>query len=98
MPYVFRQTDLPKLDILVDRGSKLEAWKEQWTSYCTLAKESAATKVQVLILCLSRETLIIINNLGFTVEQKQDAATIITEIKCHVDSHINELVERHNLR
>ena len=101
MPYVFRQTDLPKLDIQVDRGSDFQAWKDQWTSYCTLsglAEESAATKVQVLTLCLSRETLAIVNNLGLTTEQKQDSDAIITAIKRHIDGHINESVERRNLR
>ena len=98
---MFRQTDLPKLDIQVDRGSDFEAWKDQWTSYCTLsglAGESAATKVQVLTLCLSRETLAIVNNLGLTPEQRQDASAIITAIKRHIDSHINESVKRCNLR
>ena len=60
MPYVFRQSDLPKLDIQVDRGADFEVWKAQWASYSTLsglAGEDAATKVQVLTLCLSRETL-----------------------------------------
>ena len=101
MPYVFRQTDLPKLDIQVDRGSDFEAWKHQWTSYCTLSGlpgESAATNVQVLTLCLSRETLTIVNNLDLTPEQRQDASAIITAIKRHIDGHINESVERRNLR
>ena len=98
MPYVFCQTDLPKLDIQVDQGSDFEAWKDQWTSYYTLsglAGESAATKIQVLTLYLSRETLAIVNNLG---EQRQDASAIITAIKRHIDGHINEYVERRNLR
>ena len=78
MPYVFQQTDLLKLDIQVDRGEDFEAWnwKAQWTSYSTLsgmADESAATKVQVLTLCLSRETLAIVNNVGLSEEQRQDA-------------------------
>ena len=101
MPYVFRQTDLPKLDIQVDRGSDFEAWKTQWTSYSTLSglsNASAETKVQVLILCLSRETLAVVNNLGLTEEQKQDADAIITVIKHHIDGQLNESVERHNLR
>ena len=106
MPYVFRQTDLPKLDIQVDRGSDFEVWKDQWASYCTLsglAEESAATKVQVLTSCLSRETLAIVNNLGLTTKQKQDPSTIITAfkiyiIKYHIDGHINESVEWRNLR
>ena len=101
MPYVFRQSDLPKLDIQVDRGGDFEAWRAQWTSYCTLsglAGESAATKVQVLTLCLSRETLSIVNNLGLSEEQRSDSAAIIQAIKRHIDGQINESVERRNLR
>ena len=101
MPYVFPLTDLPKLDIQVDRGAHFEAWMAQWTSYSTLsglADQSAATKVQVLTLCLSRESLAIVNNLGLTEEQKQDATAIIAASKCHIDGQINESVERRNLR
>ena len=101
MPYVFRQTDLPKLDIQVDRGSDFEAWKTQWTSYSTLSglsNASAETKVQVLTLCLSRETLAVVNNLGLTEEQEQDTDAIITAIKRHIDGQLNESVERRNLR
>ena len=101
MPYVFRQSDLPKLDIQVDRGADFEAWRAQWTSYCTLsglAGEEAATKVQVLTLCLSRETLAIVNNLGLSEEQRNDVEAIIRAIKRHTDSQINESVERRNLR
>ena len=89
MPYVFRLTDLPKLDIQVDRGADFEAWKAQWTSYSTLSglvDQSAATKVQVLTLCLSRESLAIVNNLGLTEEQKQDATAIIAAIKLNATS------------
>ena len=101
MPYVFRQSDLPKLDIQVDRGADFEAWKAQWASYCTLsglADEAAATKVQVLTLCLSRETLAIVNNLGLSEEQRNNVDTIIRAIKRHIDSQTNESVERRNLR
>ena len=59
MPYVFRLSDLPKLDLQVDRGTDFEAWKTQWTSYSTLSGlsgESAATQVQALTLCFLRET------------------------------------------
>ena len=76
-------------------------WKAQWTSYATLSGlsgESAETKVQVLTLCLSRETLTIVNNLGLTAEQKKDADVIITAIKRHIDGQVNESVERRNLR
>ena len=99
MPYVFWQTDLPKLDIQVDRGVNFEAWKAQWTSYSTLSglvNEWAQTKVQVL--CLSQENLTVVNNLGLTEEQKQDATAITTALKRHINGQINECVERHNLR
>ena len=101
MPYVFRQSDLPKLDIQMDRGADFEAWKAQWMSYCTLsglANEAAETKVQALTLYLSRETLAIVNNLGLLVEQRKDVDTIIRAIKRHIDGQINESVERRNLR
>jgi len=101
MPYVFRQSDLPKLDIQVDRGGDFEAWRAQWTSYCTLSGltgESDATKVQVLTLCLSRDTLTIVNNLGLSEEQRNNPTAIIQAITQHKDGQINESVERCNLR
>ena len=101
MPYVFRLTDLPKLDIQVDRDADFEAWKAQWTSYSTLSgldDQSAATKVQVLTLCKSQEPLAIVNNLSLTKEQKQDATAIIAAIKHHINGQINESVEQRNLR
>ena len=101
MPYVFRLSDLPKLDLQVDRGTDFEAWRAQWTSYATLSGlsgESEATKVQALILCFSRETLTVVNNLGLTEEERANADAIITAIKCHVDGHINESMERCRLQ
>jgi len=37
MPYIFRQGDLPKLDVQVDCGSDFTAWKAQWESYMSLS-------------------------------------------------------------
>ena len=101
MPFIFRLSDLPKLDLQVDRGTDFEAWKTQWTSYVSLSgltDEPAATKVQALTLCFSRETLTIVDNLGLTPEQKSDVNAIIAAIKRHVDGHINESMERRKLR
>ena len=89
------------LDIQVDRGADFDAWKVQWSSYCTLsglAGEDAATKVQVLTLCLSRETVAIVDNLGLSDEQRNNVDTVIQAIKRHIDGQINESVERRNLR
>ena len=33
MAFVFRQGDLPKLDLQVDRGTDFKAWKSQWEAY-----------------------------------------------------------------
>ena len=35
--YVFRQGDLPKLDLQIDRGSDFSAWQKQWESYMSLS-------------------------------------------------------------
>ncbi|XP_065905377.1 uncharacterized protein [Dysidea avara] len=37
MPFTFRQGDLPKLDLSVDRGTDFAAWMTQWESYCSLS-------------------------------------------------------------
>jgi len=101
MPYIFRLSDLPKLDLQVDCGTDFEACKAQWTSYSTLSGlggESADTQVLALTLCFSRETLTVVNNLGLSIEDRNCANAIIMAIKCHVDRHINESMERHRLR
>ena len=97
MPYVFRLSDLPKLDFDVDRGTDFTAWTAQWTSYSTLSglsEEPAATKVQALTLCFSRETLTVVDNLGLTTEERNDSSAIIAALKRHVEGHINESMER----
>ena len=97
MPYVFRLSDLPKLDLDVDRGTDFTAWTAQWTSYSTLSglsEEPAATKVQALTLCFSRETLTVVDNLGITTEERNDSSAIIAALKRHVEGHINESMER----
>ena len=99
--FVFRLSNLPKLDLQVDRGTDFEAWRTQWTAYVNLSglsEESAETKVQALNLCFSRETLTIVNNLGLTTEQKKDVDAIIRAIKNHLDGHRNKSMERHALR
>ena len=101
MPYVFRQGDLPKLDLQSDRGTDFAAWKLQWDSYISLsglAGEDAQKQVQALMLCFSRETLSIVQNLGLTEEEKKSVDSIILAIKRYVEGHVNETVERRNFR
>ena len=69
MAYTFRSGDLPKLDLQVDRRTDFSAWKAQWEAYMSLSgldKEPETKQVQALTLCLSRETLTILDNLGLT--------------------------------
>ena len=101
MPYTFRQGDLPKLDLQVDRGTDFTAWKAQWGSYISLSeldKEPQAKEVKALTLCFSDETLTIVNNLGLTEEQQRNVASIVDAIQQYVDGHVNESVERRNFR
>ncbi len=51
--YVFRTSDLPKLDLDTDRGTDFQAWHHQWLAYCSLsglAGEPAPKQVQALQL------------------------------------------------
>ena len=101
MPYTFRQGDLPKLDLTVDRGTDFTAWKSQWQAYFSLSgleNQSTTKQVQALTLCFSRETVTIVNNLGLTEEQRSRANDIITAIERYVQGQINESVERRNFR
>ncbi|MCG8624448.1 MAG: hypothetical protein MJE68_20950 [Proteobacteria bacterium] len=84
MTYTFRQGDLPKLDLQVDRGTDFKAWKSQWDAYLSLSgleKQSQTKQVQALTLCFSRETVTIVDNLGLTATQKGDAKQIVTAIQ-----------------
>ena len=96
--YTFRQSDLPKLDLNVDRGTDFAAWRAQWDSYCFLSglvDEDTAKQVKALTLCLSRETLAVVHNLGLSEAQMKKPSTIIEAMQKYVDGHINETMERH---
>lgn len=88
MSYVFRQGDLPKLDLQVDRGTDLAAWKTQWDAYLSLSglgSQAMPKRVQALTLCLSRETVTIVENLGLSAGQRADANDMVTAIKQYVN-------------
>ena len=56
MTYAFRQGDLPKLDLQVDRGTDFKAWKSQWEAYLSLSglgTQAPRKQVQALTLCFS---------------------------------------------
>ena len=99
--YVFRTSDLPKLDLDTDKGTDFQAWHHQWLAYRSLSGlsgESASKQVQALQLCFSRETIHVVENLGLTNAEKKDQAQIIAALKRHVDGRVNETIERRCLR
>ena len=101
MSFTFRQGDLPKLDLQVDRGTDFKAWKAQWQAYFSPSgpdEQPAAKQVQALTLCFSRETICIVDNLGLSAEQRAGVDTIIEAIERYVQGQINETVERKNFR
>ena len=71
MAYVFRQGDLPKLDLQVDRGTDFKAWRSQWDAYLSLSgleSQDQVKQVQALTLCFSREMVTIVDNLGLSAD------------------------------
>ena len=99
--YTFRQGDLPKLDLQIDRGTEFTAWRTQWNSYSSLSglvNEDATKQVKALTLCLSRETLAIVHNLGLSEEQMKRPDAVIQAMQEYIDGHVNETVERRNFR
>ena len=101
MPSTFRRSDIPKLDLDVDRGSNFKAWLEEWSAYIAvsgLSEENGDTKYHVLRLAFSRETASVVNNLGLPEEDKKKIDKIIQALKVHVEGAVNETVERRNFR
>ena len=101
IPFIFYQSDLPKLDVRVDCGSDFMAWKAQWESYISflgLSEESAKKQVQALTLCFSWEMLSIVQNLGLSDAEKKDITAIIATIKKYINGHINKSIKRWNFR
>jgi len=84
MPYVFRLSDLPKLDLQIDRGTDFTAWRLQWDSYSNLSgsiNQPAAKQVQALSFCFSREPLAIVQNLNLDNAARGDAAQVIQALQ-----------------
>ena len=57
-----------------------------------------AKQVKALMLCLYRETLAIVHNLGLSEAQMKKPSTLIEAMQRYVDGHINETIEHHKFR
>ena len=96
--YTFCQSNLPKLDLNVDRGTDFAAWQAQWDSYCLLlglVEEDTAKQIKALMLCLSRETLAVVHYLQLSKAQIKKLSAIIKAMQRYADGHINETMEHH---
>ena len=101
MPFTFRRSDIPRLDVDVDRGSSFKAWLEEWSAYHAvsgLSEESDDIQYHVLRLAFSRETATVIDNLGLPEEDRRKVNKIIDALKSHMKGAINETVERRNFQ
>ena len=84
MACTFRPGNLPKLDLQVNLGTDFSAWKAQWEAYMSLSgldKEPETKQVQALTLCLSRETLTIVDNLGLTKSARGKVEPIVAAMQ-----------------
>ena len=99
--YTFQLSDLLKLDLQVDKGTDFAAWRIQWECYCNLSRlahQAVEKQVEALSLCLSRETISILHNLGLTTVERTDVRTIIQAPQRYVDGQINKTVECWNFQ
>ena len=86
--YIFHQSGLPKLGLNVDRETDFAVWDMQWDSYCFLSGF-------VNELCLARETLAVVHNLGLSEAQIKKLSAIIEAMQTYMDGYINETMECH---
>ena len=101
MPFTFRRSNIPQLDLDIDQGSGFTSWKEEWNAYSAvsgLEKEEPGIQYNVLRLAFSGETALIVSSLGLPKENKNNVKTIIKALTGHVESTINETVERKAFR
>ena len=63
-----------------------------------LVEENAATQYNVLLLTFSRDTALVVGNLGLSEDKKKDVKSIIEALTQHVEDVVNETVERKAFR
>ena len=91
-PFTFRHSDIPKLDLDMDRGNNFKACLEEWSADIAvsgLSEENGNTKNHVLSMAFSRETDVVVDNLGLLEEDKK-IDKIIQALKVHLEGAVNE--------
>ena len=61
-------------------------------------EEDTGKQVKALMLCLSRETLAAVHNLGLSEAQMKKPSAIIEAMQKYVNGYINETMEHHKFR
>ena len=96
---IFKQGNLSKLDIQIDRVTDFTVWMTQWRSYCNLLGLSGkhpAKQTKLLMLYFSREMLAIVQYLSLTDKQMKDKRTVIEDTWYYIDGHISKAVKYKN--
>ena len=98
MQYTFHKSDLPMLNLDVDKLPAFLRWKEQWQGYRTisgLSNEQGATQVIALKACFEGETLTVVNNLGIAATDRDNQQVIVERLEEHLRGNVNHRAERH---
>ena len=90
MPYTFRKSDIPFLDLDIDRGNAFTSWKEKWNAYavCIIVWTGwgkCSNPVNVLRLAFPRDTALVVGNVGLSEDKKKDVKTIMKALTQHVE-------------
>ena len=97
MPYTFRKSDLPMLNLDVDSLKDFTIWKTKWEDYrilSSLADEAGAAQARVLRACMEGSTLHIVENLGIPEADRTNQEVIVNRIQQHIEGTINPVAQR----
>ena len=98
MPYTFRKSDLPTLNIDSDGLQDFMVWKTKWEGYLLLsglADEDATVQIRVLEACLEGRTLHVVQNLGMNEQDRGQQEAVIQRLQQHIEGNLNPIAQRH---
>ena len=97
--FVFRATDVPKLDMEHDGPKEFKTWKLKWDGYFHLSglvRENDLTKYHALVSAFSQHTLDIVEGLEIGSEHEKDVDFIVKTLDEFVANNINKVRLRFN--